>query len=130
VMLRSANHCKNSPFPYVVSGRHRFWFSSLPLRETCEHVLCGHGFLTHARDLRVGIDREHGGLHAAEGDFLRAGEAGSGNRHLSFPPPATGRAKSQDHGVTRNTLLLVNFRLGVVTVTLPVVAPAGTFAVR
>jgi len=24
---------------------------------------------------------------AAEGDFLRAGEAGSGNRHLSFPPP-------------------------------------------
>jgi hypothetical protein len=32
--------------------------------------------------------------------------------------------------VTRNTLLLVNFRLGVVTVTLPVVAPAGTFAVR
>ena len=68
-------------------------------------------------------------VHAAEGDFLRAGEAGSGNRHLSSHR-ATGRAESQDHGVTRNTLLLVNFRPGVVTVTVPVVAPAGTIAVR
>src|SRR6202043_352180 len=29
-------------------GRHRFWFSSLPLRETAEHVLRGYRFLTHA----------------------------------------------------------------------------------
>src|ERR1700693_411642 len=28
-------------------GRHRFWFSSLPLREASEHVLRGHRFLTH-----------------------------------------------------------------------------------
>src|SRR6266853_1373746 len=30
-------------------GSHRFWFSSLPLRETGEHVLRGDGFLAHAR---------------------------------------------------------------------------------
>jgi hypothetical protein len=48
VISRSANHCKNSPFPYVVSGRHRSGSSCLPLRETCQHVLRGHSFLTHA----------------------------------------------------------------------------------
>src|SRR5450432_4441161 len=30
-------------------GRYRFWGSFLPLRETSEHVLRGHGFLAHAR---------------------------------------------------------------------------------
>ena len=37
------------PIPIRRVGRHRFWRSSLPLRETDEHVLRGHGFLTQAR---------------------------------------------------------------------------------
>jgi len=41
------------------------------------------------------------------------------------------RAKRIEHYVaTRNFLLLVSLRLGVVTVTKPVVAPFGTVAVR
>src|SRR6202040_1764248 len=41
-------------------GRHRFWLSSLPMRETGEHVLRGHGLLAHAR--RRGL---HSHDHAA-----------------------------------------------------------------
>jgi hypothetical protein len=37
---------------------------------------------------------------------------------------------SIDYGLTRNILLLVSVPLGVVTVTKPVVAPEGTFAVK
>ena len=37
------------PVPVRRVGCDRFWFSSLPLRETGEHVLRGHGFLAHAR---------------------------------------------------------------------------------
>jgi hypothetical protein len=35
------------PVPVGRIGRYRFWFSFLPLRETSEHVLRRHGFLTH-----------------------------------------------------------------------------------
>src|SRR5712664_1566087 len=35
------------PVPIGRVGRYRFWFSFLPLRETSEHVLRGHCFLTH-----------------------------------------------------------------------------------
>src|SRR5580704_5195199 len=34
-------------------SRQRFRCSALPLRETCEHVLCGHRFLTHPRCRRL-----------------------------------------------------------------------------
>src|SRR5439155_9843560 len=37
------------PVPVRRVGRYRFRLSSLPLREASEHVLRGHGFLTHAR---------------------------------------------------------------------------------
>src|ERR1035437_2531326 len=36
------------PVPVGRVGRPRFWFSSLPLRETGKHVLGGHRLLTHA----------------------------------------------------------------------------------
>src|SRR5713101_3549089 len=35
------------PVPVGRVGRYRFWFSSLPLRETSQHVLRRHRFLTH-----------------------------------------------------------------------------------
>ena len=41
------------PVPVGRVGRHRFWLSSLPLRETGEHVLRGHRFLTHPRRRRL-----------------------------------------------------------------------------
>jgi len=37
------------PVPVRCVGRHRFWRSSLPLRETGQHVLRGHRFLAHTR---------------------------------------------------------------------------------
>ena len=40
--------------------RHRVWLPSLPLRETCEHVLRGNGLLAHARCRRL-----HAHDHAA-----------------------------------------------------------------
>jgi hypothetical protein len=55
-MLRSANHCKELPVPVGGVGRYRFWLSSLPLRETSEHVLRGYRLLTHACCRRLHTD--------------------------------------------------------------------------
>src|SRR6266446_2605546 len=52
-MFRSANHCRNSPFPYVVSAATESGARPLPCGEVREHVLCGHGLLTHARCRRL-----------------------------------------------------------------------------
>ena len=42
----------------------------------------------------------------------------------------TNRWRARSYGLTTNCLLLVSVPLGVVTVTNPVVAPEGTFAVK
>src|SRR5271157_5778153 len=47
------------PVPVGGVGRHRFWFPSLPLGETSDHVLCGHGFLAHAGGLSLVPPRSH-----------------------------------------------------------------------
>ena len=54
------------------------------------------------------------------------------NRRSLVPPPAgpLGGLKLRSCGLTRNDWLLVSVPLGVVTVTKPVVAPAGTVAPR
>ena len=44
------------PVPVGRVGRYRFWLSSLPLRETGEHVLRGYRFLTHSRCRRLHTD--------------------------------------------------------------------------
>ena len=55
-MFRSANHCKNSPFPYVVSAATDSGARPCHCGETGEHVLRGHRLLTHARRRRLHSD--------------------------------------------------------------------------
>jgi hypothetical protein len=46
-MLPLRQPLRELPVPVRGVSRYRFWLSFLPLRETREHVLCGHRFLTH-----------------------------------------------------------------------------------
>jgi hypothetical protein len=60
----------------------------------------------------------------------RAQHANKFSGRLSEPTRSLLGLRARDHGITLNTLLLFKLPLKVVTVTKPVVAPVGTFAVR
>jgi hypothetical protein len=75
------------PVPVGRIGRHRFWLSSLPLRETCEHVLRGHRFLADAR--RRGL---HSYNHALS--RIRTSASSLETRAPPSPAPSTSSGSS------------------------------------
>ena len=79
------------------------------------------------RDLDRRVHGEGSG-GAVEGNGRRPREVGSVDRHARAGQAARGR-EAGDRGATVKLLALVAVPAGVVTVILPVVAPAGTVAV-